>query len=125
MDVEELDPFDLPDWLGTGQVTWRATSSLTGGHVITGELSGAGGSLPCDLVAADLAFPAPVLEEHWRGAVHRLWTYDEVLLVRRDGRLALAVPGTDFTADRALEALRRLAKAVGAGPDNFVAALRL
>ena len=42
-----------------------------------------------------------------------------------DGRLTLAVPGTEFTADEVLESLNRLAKAVGVKPSRFVAALRL
>ena len=42
-----------------------------------------------------------------------------------DGRLTLAVPGTEFTADRVLETLARLAKAVGARPGSFAALLRL
>jgi hypothetical protein len=37
----------------------------------------------------------------------------------------MAAPGTSFTADRALEAVGRLAKAVGVKPGRFVAALRL
>jgi hypothetical protein len=48
-----------------------------------------------------------------------------VLLLEYDGRLTLAVPGTAFTADRVLEAIGRLAKAVGVKPGRFLAALRL
>ena len=47
------------------------------------------------------------------------------VLVEYDGRLTLAVPGTSFTADLVLEAIGRLAKAVGVRPGQFVAALRL
>jgi hypothetical protein len=81
--------------------------------------------LPCDLLAADLAYPAPVLNGEWRRAAHQQWTHGQVLLVEYDGRLTLAVPGTGFTADRVLESLARLAKAVGVKPQRFVAALRL
>ena len=42
-----------------------------------------------------------------------------------DGRLTLTVPGRDFTADRVLDALARLARAVGASPDDYAALLRL
>jgi hypothetical protein len=35
------------------------------------------------------------------------------------------VPGTSFTADRVLETVGRLAKAVGVEPSRFLAALRL
>jgi hypothetical protein len=48
-----------------------------------------------------------------------------VLLVEYDGCLTVAVPGTEFTADQVLEALSRLAKAVGVEPSRFMAALRL
>jgi hypothetical protein len=127
--VSEADPFELPDWLGTSEVTWTAQSTVRGEHLLTGELSGAliGGTsiLPCDLLAADQAFPKPVLDEHWRPLAHQAWTHGQVLLLEYDGRLTVAVPGTEFTADQVLEALSRLAKAVGVEPSRFVAALRL
>lgn len=125
-EVQAVDPFDLPDWLGTGEVTWTALTSVHAGHLVTGELSGADGErLPCDLLGADQAFPLPVLDDDWRRQVHQTWTFGQVLLVEYDGRLTLAVPGTAFSADRVLEAVARLAKAVGVQPGRFVAALRL
>lgn len=124
-DVLEVDAFDLPEWLGESEVTWRAESSIRGSHHLTGDLVGADEALPCDLLAADLAYPQPVLDGEWRRAAHQQWTHGQVLLVEYDGRLTLAVPGTDFTADRVLESLARLAKAVGVKPSRFVAALRL
>lgn len=122
-----VDPFDLPDWLGTGEVTWTAVSSVHAGHLVHGELSGRGaeGALGCDLLGADQAFPAPVLDDSWRRQSHQAWTHGQVLLVEYDGRLTLAVPGTSFTADLVLEAIGRLAKSVGVRPGQFVAALRL
>lgn len=123
--VTPVDAFDLPDWLGTGEVTWTATTSVHGGHLVVGELSGADGSLGCDLLGADQAFPVPVLDDDWRRQTHQAWTHGQVLLVEYDGRLTLAVPGTTFTADRALEAIGRLAKAVGVKPRDFLVALRL
>jgi hypothetical protein len=48
-----------------------------------------------------------------------------VLLVSYDDRLALAVPGTAFTAELVLETLARLAKAVGTQPESFSVLLRL
>jgi hypothetical protein len=123
--IAEVDPFDLPEWLGEGEVTWRAGSSIRGSHRVEGDLFGRGSTLPCDLLAADLAYPQPVVPEEWRRAVHEQWRLGQVLLVELDGRLTLAVPGTDFTADGVLEALGRLAKAVGVKPTRFVAALRL
>lgn len=123
--VHLVDPFDLPDWLGTEDVTWTALSSVHGGHRVEGRLSGGEPPVPCDLLAADQAFPRPVLDDEWRLQVHQAWTHGQVLLLDYDGRLTLAVPGTGFTADGALEAIGRLAKAVGVKPGRFVAALRL
>lgn len=124
-EVREVDAFDLPEWLGESEVTWRAGSSVSGSHHVTGDLHGAEDALPCDLLAADLAYPQPVLDNEHRRAAHQQWTHGQVLLVEYDGRLTLAVPGTDFTADRVLDSLGRLAKAVGVKPSRFVAALRL
>ncbi len=124
-EVRAVDPFDLPDWLGLGEVTWTARTSVHGGHRVVGDLSADGGSLGCDLLGADQAFPVPVLDDDWRRQTHQAWTHGQVLLVDYDGRLTLAVPGTGFTADRVLEAVGRLAKAVGVKPGRFVAALRL
>lgn len=123
--VSAVDAFDLPEWLGTGEVTWTALTSVHSGHLVEGELSSDGGVLGCDLLGADQAFPLPVLDDDWRRQTHQAWTFGQVLLVEYDGRLTLAVPGTSFTADQALEAVGRLAKAVGVKPGLFVAALRL
>lgn len=123
--VRAVDPFDLPEWLAAGDVTWTALGSVHGGHLVTGELSGEGEPLACDLLGADEAFPQPVLDDAWRRQVHQAWTHGQVLLVEYDGRLTLAVPGTEFSADRVLEAIGRLAKAVGVKPGRFLAALRL
>lgn len=123
--VRAVDPFDLPEWLGEGEVTWRATTSVHAGHLVTGELSTPSGTLGCDLLGVDQAFPVPVLTDEWRRQSHQAWTHGQVLLVERDGRLTLAVPGTGFTADLALEALGRFAKAVGASPGSYLAAIRL
>lgn len=123
--VSEVDAFDLPEWLAEEEVTWRAGCSVRGSHHVPGDLTGRAGVLPCDLLASDLAYPEPVLEAAWRRAVHQHWTLGQVLLLEYDGRLTLAVPGTEFTADRVLESLGRLAKAIGVQPSRFVAALRL
>lgn len=124
--VREVDPFDLPEWLGESEVTWRATATVRGTHHVTGELVGEGhDARPCDLLAADLAHPRPVLADDWRRAAHQQWAHGQVLLLEYDGRLTLAVPGTDFTADRVLECLGRLAMAVGAKRSCYVATLRL
>jgi len=123
--VAGVDPFDLPDWLGTEEVTWAATSSVRGEPRVTGELTGDDCSLVCDLLAADQAFPAPVLPEDWRSRAHQAWTYGQVLLLDDEGRLTLAVPGSAFSADLALETLARLARGVGVEPRRFSVRLRL
>lgn len=124
-DVRAVDPFDLPEWLGEDEVTWTATTSVHAGHLVVGELATPAGRLGCDLLGVDQAFPLPVLDGDWRRQSHQAWTHGQVLLLEVGGRLTLAVPGTGFTADRALEALGRLAKAVGARPGAYLAAIRL
>ena len=46
-------------------------------------------------------------------------------LLEYDDRLTLVVPGTSIAVEAALEAVRRLAKAVGASSSRFTVALRL
>ena len=123
--VAAVDAFDLPDWLGTAEVTWTAHTSVRGAARIEGGLGGDGQEIPCDLMAADLAYPEPLLEDGWRRQAHQLWTHGQVLLVEYDGRLTLAVPGTAYSADGVLETVGRLAKAVGVAPGRFVVTLRL
>lgn len=123
-EVIAVDAFDLPDWLGVQEVTWRATSSL-GGHRVCGELLGENTVLVCDLLAGDLAYPRPALPEVWRSAAHQAWTLGEVLLAEIGGRLTLVLPGWQVTAEACLEAVRRLSRAVGADPSRFSVALRL
>jgi hypothetical protein len=133
--VEPVDPFDLPEWVGEGRVTWRASTSLASSHLVTGELAaddgagdgpGDGGpTLACDVLACDAAYPLPVLSEAWRHDAHQAWALGEVLLVARDGRLTLVFPGTVVTAVPTLEAVRRLARAVGSKPARFTVAFRL
>ena len=123
--VAPVDPFDLPEWLGTSEVTWTATTSVRGASRIEGTLGGGGDDLVCDLLAADLAYPEPLLDDGWRRQAHQAWTHGQVLLVEYDGRLTLAVPGTAYSADGVLETVGRLAKAVGVRPGRFRVTLRL
>ena len=124
-DVFSIDPFDLPEWLGTSEVTWVAQSTVRGAAHIRGELAGNGEAIACDLLAADLAYPEPLLTDTWRRQAHQSWTYGQVLFVEYDGRLTLAVPGTAYSADGVLETVSRLAKAVGVRPEHFAVTLRL
>ncbi|WP_300646194.1 hypothetical protein [Nocardioides sp.] len=128
----EVDPFDLPEWLGTGEVTWTSESGLRSGHLVSGLLYGAGHpDLACDLLAVDEAFPVPVVDDATRTRAHQAWRHGQVLCVRPtapdepEGRLTLAIPGRDMTAGRVLDAVARLSKAVGASADDWSVLLRI
>ena len=111
---DEVDAFDLPDWLGVEQVTWVAGVGLGTGHRVQGELTGESREpLGCDLLAVDDAYPAPVAPDAVRVRVHQLWRHGEVLLISDDGRLVLALPGSRLDAETVLDAVGRLAHAVG------------
>lgn len=123
---DDVDAFDLPEALGTDEVTWSSSDGLHGGHLVRGVLSSDSGVvLMCDLMAVDEAFPAPVADDPLRLRVHQAWRHGQVLLVSYDGRLTILVPGTGFDADLVLEAIGRLAKALGASPFTFSVHLRL
>lgn len=127
----DVDPFDLPDWLGELDVTWASERGVRGGHLVTGTLRVRYGAeqkaddLPCDLLAVDEAYPAPVADDDLRTRAHLAWRHGQVLPVERAGRLTLACPGRSFTADMVLDAVGRLARAVGAQPENWAARLRI
>ena len=38
--LTELDPFDLPDWLGAAPVLWEADHGVREGHLVHGRLTG-------------------------------------------------------------------------------------
>jgi hypothetical protein len=123
---QDVDPFDLPEVLGDGAVTWSSTDALASGHLVRGELGAADGSrFACDLLAVDEAYPAPVASEAVRLRVHQAWRHGQVHLASYGGRLTLLVPGTSFTADTTLDAVARLAKALGASPASYAVHLRL
>lgn len=124
--IDLVDPFDLPDWLGLGEVVWQADAGLRTGHHVRGRLSSEGHEdVVCDLLAVDEAYPRPVATDAVRSKSHQAWRHGQVLVVEYGDRLALAVPGTGFPADRVLDALSRLARAVGASPDSYAALLRI
>lgn len=124
--IEDTDPFDLPEWLGTGEVVWEPDAGLRTGHHVVGHLEGAGEQpLVCDLLAVDEAYPAPVTDDASRARAHQAWQHGQVLVGTYADRLTLGVPGTRFEAELVLDALARLAKAVGASPDHWAARLRI
>jgi hypothetical protein len=121
----ELDPFDLPDWLGDGEVSWGTDQGL-GGHLVAGSLTATRDRvLPCDLLAVDEAYPAPVLDEATRTRVHQVWRHGEVLVLTADDRATVAAPGTVWPAELVLDALTRLARSVGADPASWSVKLAL
>jgi hypothetical protein len=123
--VSAADPFELPEWLGTDPVTWTARSRVRGAQRITGCLAGGAARLACDLMAADVAYPQPLLDDDWRRQVHLAWEHGQVLLLTYDDRLTLAVPGTAYSADGTLETISRFAKAVGVPAGRFTVCLQL
>ncbi len=125
----EVDPFDLPAWLGTEAVTWVAEGGILDGCRVPGRLSAQGEEgaqeLACDLLAADDAYPAPVAAAETRRLAHQAWRHGQVHLGEREGRLTLVVPGDAFDADRVLDAVARLSRAVGSDPDRYAVLLRI
>ncbi len=125
--ITDVDPFDLPDWLGTHDVVWRADQGLRTGHLVRGRLTADADTLeiPCDLLAVDEAYPEPVVDDAGRLRVHQAWRHGQVVIGELDSRLVLAVPGTRFGPELVLDALGRLARAVGAHAERYAALLRL
>jgi hypothetical protein len=129
--ITDIDPFDLPEWLGTGDVVWRADAGLRSGHLVHGRLTADPPStdpaheMACDLMAVDEAYPAPVVDDATRLRVHQAWRHGQVVIAEHRSRLVLAVPGTRFEPDLVLDTLGRLARAVGAHAERYAALLRL
>lgn len=107
-------------------MTWTATTALTSGPLVAGELTERSGQVEAlDLLACDAAYPRPMLGEDERHQAHQAWQFGEVLLVAYDGRTTAAMPGSEFTANEVCEVIRRVAKAVGASPAHFTVAIAL
>jgi hypothetical protein len=124
--ITDIDPFDLPEWLGTHDVVWRSDTGLGAGHLVRGRLTADGETdVVCDLLAVDEAYPAPVVDDATRLRVHQAWRHGQVVIGEIDSRMLLAVPGTGFGPDVVLDALGRLARAVGAKAERYAALLRL
>ena len=132
--ITDIDPFDLPDWLGTLEVVWCSDAGLRTGHLVKGRLTGDGEpDLVCDLLAVDEAYPEPVVDDATRLRVHQSWRHGQVVIGNldsgreqaADARMVLAAPGTRFDPDLVLDALGRLARAVGAHAERYAALLRI
>ncbi len=120
-----VDAFDLPDWLGTDPVTWRAEGILAGGPRVTGRLMSGERSQPLDLVGVDAAYPRSVCSSAQRHDAHQAWHFGQVLLLESEGRVAAAVPTVTFDANLAVETIHRVAKALGAPSANFTVTITL
>ena len=122
---DEIDPFDLPEWLGECEVTWEAERGLSTGHLVAGVLSGRGHEpVPCDLLAVDDAYPEPVASDAVRVRAHQVWRHGEVLVAGDAGRVLLVVPGSRLDTETVLDAVGRLARAVGAPAGSYAVRLR-
>ncbi|MFZ2016551.1 MAG: hypothetical protein WAV00_22250 [Nocardioides sp.] len=123
---DEIDAFDLPDWLGETEVTWASDRGLGTGHRVAGRLTAEGHDpVACDLLAVDDAYPEPVVGDQVRVRAHQYWRHGEVLLVGDGERVLLAVPGIRLDAETALQAVARLARAVGAPDGAYAVRLRV
>lgn len=120
-----VDPFDLPEWLGTHEVTWSVTGTLSE-PLVAGLLTSDedGTTLPVDLLAVDVAYPEPIVDEATRAAVHEAWRRGELYLVRVEDRLTMTVPAVHHSADEALEVIGRFAQAVAAPRRRYGLRLR-
>lgn len=126
MRIRTVDPFDLPDWLGTRPVAWSTTTGLASGPYVAGEFRTDGEPpLGFDLLAVDAAYPVVSCPEAERHDAHQAWQFGEVVILEVDGRPAAGVPASDFDPNLACEAIRRVARAVGAEAGTFSVSLSL
>ena len=126
--VDVVDPFELPEWLGAGEVTWQATEpigtmSSARGRLVSREHSQA--PIQLQVLAADQAYPQVVCSDTERRQVHQAWHYGEVAVLLVEGRLTLGLPGSSFSADILCEAVARFAKALGAKRAQYSVLLQL
>lgn len=125
---DDVDPFDLPEWLGVQEVVW-CVGARTGDapHRLPGRLVCGERSLACDVLAVDEAFPVPVMVDDHRTRAHQAWRHRSVVVLAEPGEagVVVAVPGRRIDAPVAFEALARLARAVGADPRRWSVQWRL
>ena len=123
-----VDPFDLPEWLVEEEVVWEALEPVGGQVVAKGQLRATATAHPplrLNLLAVDAAWPQVACPPAERREAHQAWLFGQVVILDHDGTPALGVPATEFSADLAVEALRRFAKAVGSDPWRYAVHLRL
>lgn len=123
--IVDVDPFELPEWLGTSDVVWSSESGQHPPHLLAGRLRAEAEELACDLMTVDEAYPEAVTDDATRVRVHHSWRHGQVFVGERAGRLTLAVPGSRIGPEVAMDALARLARAVGSRPDRYAVLLRV
>ncbi len=126
--VDVVDPFELPEWLGAGEVTWQATEPIGAVSSARGRLVSRGQTqapVQLQVLAADQAYPQVVCSDTERRQVHQAWHYGEVAVLLVEGRLTLGLPGSSFSADILCEAVARFAKALGAKRAQYSVLLQL
>lgn len=122
--IVDVDPFDLPEWLGISDVVWQSVGGQHPAHLLAGHLSADDQELACDLMAVDEAYPEAVADDATRVRVHHAWRHGQVFVGERSDRLTLALPGSRVEPVIAMDALGRLARAVGSRPDRYAVLLR-
>ena len=78
--ARDLDPFDLPEWLGEEARGLDARGGIHDRHLVVGRCSTGGDdrALPCALLAVDEAYPEPVADDDLRHRAHLAWRHGEV-----------------------------------------------
>ncbi len=122
-----VDPFDLPDWLGTREVSWAADSGLRASHLVPGSLDG-GGPIVSTATCWGSTGPtrAPVASRRACGtAPTRPGSTGRCCWSRSVVGSPWPSQAPGFTSELVLTALERLAQAVGAEPSSYAVRLRL
>ncbi|QBX57075.1 hypothetical protein EXE58_17635 [Nocardioides seonyuensis] len=122
--IVDVDPFDLPEWLGTSDVVWSSEGDQHAAHLLAGRLRAGEEELDCDLMSVDEAYPEAVADDATRVRVHHAWRHGQVFIGERSERLTLAVPGSRIDPVVAMDALGRLSRAVGSRPERYSVLLR-
>ena len=96
--ITDIDPFDLPEWLGTHDVVWRSDAGLRTGHLVRGRLTADAAPTTSSATSwpSTRPIPEPVVDDATRLRVHQAWRHGQVVVGVTLGRrrMVLAVPGT-------------------------------
>ena len=94
---DEIDPFDLPDWLGETEVTWAADRGLATGHRVAGQLTADGQLRAVRPAGRRRRLPRPVAADPVRVRAHQAWRHGEVLIVGTATACSSPCPGSVWT----------------------------